>query len=87
VRVEAFATSIPPFLLLFAGIYAVMAAVSAGNFSDPLTRTPRARRTRITRPTGVPNPADHAGCHQHADHRDPGQRQASASPMDAIRTV
>jgi hypothetical protein len=37
--VEALATSIPLFLLLFAGTYVVMAAISAGNFSEPLTRT------------------------------------------------
>jgi voltage-gated potassium channel len=37
--VEALATSIPPFLLLFASTYAVMAAISASNFSEPLTRT------------------------------------------------
>jgi hypothetical protein len=37
--VEALATSIPLFLLLFAGTYVVMAAISASNFSEPLTRT------------------------------------------------
>jgi Ion channel len=37
--VEALATSIPLFLLLFASTYVVMAAISAGNFSEPLTRT------------------------------------------------
>jgi Ion channel len=37
--VQALATSIPLFLLLFAGTYVVMAAISAGNFSEPLTRT------------------------------------------------
>jgi voltage-gated potassium channel len=37
--VEALATSIPLFLLLFAGAYVVLAAISAGNFSEPLTRT------------------------------------------------
>ena len=37
--VQALATSIPLFLLLFAGTYVVLAAISAGNFSEPLTRT------------------------------------------------
>ena len=37
--VEALATSIPLFLLLFASTYVVLAALSAGNFSEPLTRT------------------------------------------------
>ena len=37
--VEALATSIPLFLLLFAGTYVVLATISAGNFSEPLTRT------------------------------------------------
>jgi len=37
--VEALATSIPLFLLLFASTYVVMVAISAGNFSAPLTRT------------------------------------------------
>ena len=37
--VEALATSIPLFLLLFASTYVVMAAISASNFSEPLTRT------------------------------------------------
>jgi voltage-gated potassium channel len=37
--VESLATSIPLFLLLFASTYVVLAAISAGNFSEPLTRT------------------------------------------------
>jgi len=37
--VEALATSIPLFLLLFASAYVVMARISADNFSEPLTRT------------------------------------------------
>jgi len=37
--VEALATSIPLFLLLFASTYVVMAATTASNFSEPLTRT------------------------------------------------
>ena len=37
--VEALATSIPLFLLLFASTYVVMAAISASNFSEPMTRT------------------------------------------------
>jgi voltage-gated potassium channel len=37
--VEALATSIPLFLLLFASTYVVMTAISASNFSEPLTRT------------------------------------------------
>ena len=37
--VEALAISIPLFLLLFASTYVVMAAISASNFSEPLTRT------------------------------------------------
>jgi voltage-gated potassium channel len=37
--VEALATSIPLFLLLFASTYVVLATISAGNFSAPLTRT------------------------------------------------
>jgi Ion channel len=37
--VEALATSIPLFLLLFASTYVVMAAISVSNFSEPLTRT------------------------------------------------
>src|SRR5215471_15338870 len=34
--VEALATSIPLFLLLFAATYVVLATISAGNFSQPL---------------------------------------------------
>ena len=37
--VEALATSIPLFLLLFASTYVVMAAITASSFSEPLTRT------------------------------------------------
>ena len=37
--VEALATSIPLFLLLFASAYLVIAAESAGSFSQPLTHT------------------------------------------------
>ena len=37
--VEALATSIPLFLLLFASTYVVLAAISASDFSEPLTRT------------------------------------------------
>ena len=37
--VEALATSIPFFLLQFAATYVVLAAISAGNFSQPLSRT------------------------------------------------
>ncbi|MEV4613148.1 potassium channel family protein [Kitasatospora sp. NPDC052868] len=37
--VEALATSVPLFLLLFASAYVVMAAMSAGNFGGPLTHT------------------------------------------------
>ena len=37
--IEALATSVPLFLLLFAAIYTVMATMSASNFSQPLTRT------------------------------------------------
>ena len=37
--VQALATSIPLFLLLFASTYVVLAAISAGNFSEPLTRS------------------------------------------------
>ncbi len=37
--VEALATSVPLFLLLFASSYAVMAQLSAANFSEPLDRT------------------------------------------------
>jgi voltage-gated potassium channel len=37
--VEALATSVPLFLLLFASAYVVMATISAGNFSQPITRT------------------------------------------------
>jgi voltage-gated potassium channel len=36
---EALATSVPLFLLLFASTYVVMAAISAGSFSQPMTRT------------------------------------------------
>src|SRR3954466_9897481 len=36
---EAVATSVPLFLLLFAATYAVMSRLSAGDFSEPLTRT------------------------------------------------
>lgn len=36
---EALATSVPLFLLLFASTYVVLAAISAGNFSEPMTRT------------------------------------------------
>ena len=37
--VEALATSVPLFLLLFASTYVVMAKISGSNFSEPLTRT------------------------------------------------
>ena len=37
--IEALATSVPLFLLLFAGTYVVMAARSAGNFGGRLTHT------------------------------------------------
>ena len=37
--IEALATSIPLFLLLFASVYVVMATISASNFSEPLTHT------------------------------------------------
>jgi voltage-gated potassium channel len=37
--VEALATSLPLFLLLFASTYVVLAALSAGNFSEPLRRS------------------------------------------------
>jgi voltage-gated potassium channel len=37
--VGALATSVPLFLLLFAGTYYVMGGVSEANFSEPLTRT------------------------------------------------
>lgn len=37
--VEALATSVPLFLLLFASAYAVMAAMSASNFGERLTHT------------------------------------------------
>ena len=37
--VEALATSIPLFLLLFAATYIVLTTISAGNFSQPLSRT------------------------------------------------
>ena len=37
--VEALATSLPLFLLLFAGTYLVIATESAGSFSQPLTHT------------------------------------------------
>ena len=36
---EALATSVPFFLVLFASSYVVMASMSAGSFSEPLTRT------------------------------------------------
>jgi voltage-gated potassium channel len=37
--IEALATSVPLFLLLFAATYDVMATLSASSFSEPLTRT------------------------------------------------
>ncbi len=37
--VEALATSVPLFLLLFAAAYVVLATISASNFSEPLSRT------------------------------------------------
>jgi hypothetical protein len=37
--VEALATSVPFFLLLFASTYVVIAAISASSFSQPMTRT------------------------------------------------
>jgi voltage-gated potassium channel len=37
--VEALATSVPLFLLLFASTYVVIAKISASNFSQPLSRT------------------------------------------------
>ena len=37
--VGALATSVPLFLLLFAGTYFVMGGISEANFSEPLTRT------------------------------------------------
>ena len=37
--IEALATSIPLFVLLFAAAYVVMATISASSFSQPMTRT------------------------------------------------
>jgi hypothetical protein len=37
--VEALATSVPLFLLLFAAAYVVMATITAASFSQPMTRT------------------------------------------------
>src|SRR5215472_3128534 len=37
--IEALATSVPLFLLLFASTYAVTAAIAAGSFSQPMTHT------------------------------------------------
>jgi len=37
--IEALATSVPLFLLLFASVYVVMSTISASNFSEPLTHT------------------------------------------------
>ena len=37
--IEALATSVPLFLLLFAAAYTLMATMSASNFSQPVTRT------------------------------------------------
>jgi hypothetical protein len=37
--IEALATSVPLFLLLFAATYVVLATISASNFNQPLTRT------------------------------------------------
>jgi hypothetical protein len=37
--VGALATSVPLFLLLFAGTYYVMGSISMGSFSEPMTRT------------------------------------------------
>jgi voltage-gated potassium channel len=37
--VGALATSVPLFLLLFAGTYFVMGSISAGSFSEPMRRT------------------------------------------------
>lgn len=37
--IEALATSVPLFLLLFASTYVVMDKISGSNFSEPLTRT------------------------------------------------
>ena len=37
--VEALATSVPLFLLLFASAYVVMATIAASSFSQPMTRT------------------------------------------------
>jgi voltage-gated potassium channel len=37
--VEALATSVPLFLLLFASTYVVMANIAASSFSEPMTRT------------------------------------------------
>lgn len=37
--IEALATSVPLFLLLFASAYVVMAKISGSNFSEPLSRT------------------------------------------------
>ena len=36
---EALATSVPLYLLLFAATYTMMSRLSAGDFSEPLTRT------------------------------------------------
>ena len=37
--IEALATSVPLFVLLFAAAYVVMATISASSFSQPMTRT------------------------------------------------
>ena len=37
--IEALATSVPLFLLLFASVYVVLSTISASNFTEPLTHT------------------------------------------------
>jgi voltage-gated potassium channel len=49
--VGALATSIPLFLLAFAGTYVAMAAMTAGNFSEPRTRTSAPYFTVTVSPT------------------------------------
>jgi hypothetical protein len=50
--VEALATSIPLFLLLFASTYVVMGAIAANSFNQPVTRT-----TRCTSPSPCSPPS------------------------------
>ena len=76
--IEALATSVPLFLLLFASTYVVTAAIAVGSFSQPMTHTKRAvlprhrvrhrRLRRYHRPDRGGSAAGHRADDPRSDH-------------------